>query len=130
MKLPNCIIGGTGRAGTTSLFRYLSDHRDVCPASVKETQFFIQYVEDPEQNLPVYESYFSHCSDEVPIRMEATPHYLQWAEKVAPYMSKIIPDVKLIFILRNPVDRMKTLYKVRANEGKESSFQNFVQNNQ
>ena len=41
--LPNVIIAGTQKAGTTSLFRYLADHPSVCPSSIKEVDFFLKY---------------------------------------------------------------------------------------
>ncbi|MEW6715877.1 MAG: hypothetical protein AB1345_00005, partial [Chloroflexota bacterium] len=77
------IIAGTTRAGTTSLFKYLSDHPDVCAASVKETGFFLDadYPNPPptkyraEDGLSRYESYFSSCPEK-PVRLEATPGYL------------------------------------------------------
>lgn len=37
------IIGGTPKAGTTSLYKWLSDHPDVCPSSLKETRFFLDW---------------------------------------------------------------------------------------
>lgn len=42
------IIGGTTKAGTTSIFRYLSAHPDVCASSLKETRFFL----DKDYPLP------------------------------------------------------------------------------
>jgi hypothetical protein len=40
MVLANAIIAGTNKAGTTSLFRYLSDHPEVCASNIKEISFF------------------------------------------------------------------------------------------
>jgi len=121
MALPNCIIGGTSRAGSTSLFRYLTAHPQVCGSSIKETNFFILHLNSLEEDLDVYESYFSHCSSRATIRLEATPHYLQWGEKIAHPMSRILPNVKLIFILREPIERFVSIYRVM----KHSDYKKF-----
>ena len=75
--IANAVIAAAEKAGTTSLFRSLSEHPQVAPASVKETRYFqpILYGQ-PLEPLPVYESYFRDAGD-APIRMEATPRYLR-----------------------------------------------------
>lgn len=105
-RLPNFIIGGTEKAGTTSVFDYLCTHPQVCGSSKKETDFFsAEYSGDPLRDAERYAAYFSRCDAEVPVLMEASPGYLGEAAKVAPRMQAMIPQVKLLFILRNPVDR-------------------------
>jgi len=49
------IIGGTSKAGTTSLYTYLADHPQICPSALKETRFFL----DSDYPLPV-----SRCFNE------------------------------------------------------------------
>jgi len=117
--LPNLIFAGTGRAGTTSLFRYLADHPSVCASSVKEVHFFDDKSPDKldEDDLKKYESYFSHCLPGVPIRMEATPLYLNGGRRIAETIRRAIPDVKLIFTLREPISRAFTVF--RSNRNKE-----------
>ena len=39
-RLPNLVIAGVPKAGTTSLFNYLAQHPDICPSDVKETRYF------------------------------------------------------------------------------------------
>jgi hypothetical protein len=111
--LPNLIIAGTGRAGTTSLFRYLADHPSVCASSVKEVHFFDHKTLDTldKNDLKKYESYFSHCLPDIPIRMEATPQYLEGGKKIAEAIRRVIPDVKLIFSLREPISRAFTVFR-------------------
>ena len=110
--LPNAIIAGTGRAGSTSLFRYLTDHPDICGSTTKETQFFIRHMGGIDDSaLQEYAAYFSACNDRHTIRIEATPHYLQFADKIAPLIHDTLPDVRLIFILREPVSRLFTGYR-------------------
>ena len=102
--LPNVIIGGTQKSGTTSLFRYLADHPSVCPSSIKEVDFFLKYNDEIDMDaVKEYESFFSRCSSNQPIRLEASPLYLKQSALVARRMHMILPDAKLIFILREPV---------------------------
>ncbi len=109
--LPNFIVGGTLKAGTSSAYRYLSDHPQVCGSSVKETHFFENdYKDDLESNIESYSRYFEHYRPENKIIMEATPAYMANASEVAPRMRSMLPDVKLLFILRDPVDRFYSYY--------------------
>jgi len=130
--LPNLIFAGTGRAGTTSLFRYLADHPSVCASSVKEVHFFDDKSPDKleEDDLKKYESYFSHCLPGVPIRMEATPLYLNGGRRIAETMRSVIPDVKLIFTLREPISRAFTVFRSNRNKEPQTfgdlSFDDFV----
>lgn len=132
LALPNLYIAGTGRAGTTALFRYLADHPRVCASSVKEVHFFDRVrVEDlDDEQIEKYAAHFSHCSTEATIRMEATPTYLYGGKAAAEAIRSITPDAKLIFSLREPVSRAFTVY--RANKIREPdvfgdlSFDDFV----
>lgn len=129
MRLPSLIIAGTGRAGTTSLFRYLASHPSVCASSVKEVRFFSEWHRD-SASLETYASYFSHCSADVVVRMEASPQYLYGGERLARSIRDVLPDVKLIFTLREPVSRAFTVFRaLKTNEPAafgDLSFDDFV----
>lgn len=114
-RLPNAVIAGTNKAGTTSLFRYLADHPAVCVSSVKETAFF-RKVSAPisEASLAEYRSLFAHCSPDSPILLEATPAYLAGGRRTAAAMREVIPDVRLIFVLREPAGRLLSDWKRRG----------------
>lgn len=59
--LPNLIIGGTLKAGTSSGYTYLKGHPEVCVSSVKETHFFERdYSKNALENSKLYSSYFEH----------------------------------------------------------------------
>lgn len=110
MPYPNIIIAGPPKAGTTSVFRYLAAHPDVCVSSIKEIHYFENYLDDiNSQTLLNYESYFKHCSDQS-IRVEVSPRYLQGGRPVAEAIYRTIPDVKIVFILREPVERFLSRY--------------------
>src|SRR6056297_1307982 len=118
------IIGGTTKAGTTSLFKYLSDHPEFCPARFKETRYFLNknyqlqrtgkgddYLENE------YNKLFS-CEDGL-INLEATPDYL-YSENTASFIKNTLSgaDVKVVFLLRNPVDRFISWFKFAKQDGK------------
>jgi hypothetical protein len=69
------IIGGAPKSATTSLFRYLADHPQVCPCGQKETYFFAREF-DFEKTCQVletaegFESYFLHCDERGKLRRE------------------------------------------------------------
>src|SRR3712207_9448996 len=60
-RLPNLIIAGVGKGGTTSLFRYLGQHPQVCASRVKELRYFqsLRYGE-PMAPLDQYTRHFAH----------------------------------------------------------------------
>jgi len=128
----NLILAGTGRAGTTSLYRYLSDHPSVCASSVKEVHFFDNLSSNhlSEDVLRKYDMYFSHCPAGIPIRMEATPLYLYGGKTTANAINEALPDVKLIFTLRDPTSRAFTIFRANKNRDPRTfgslSFNDFV----
>jgi len=116
------IIGGTTKAGTTSLYHYLKDHPQVCASSLKETRFFI----DVDSLLPVktrfdeslkgYREYFSNClSAGEKVLMEASPDYL--CSQTALHIADLLPNAKMVFVLRDPVDRLVSWFKYARQRG-------------
>jgi hypothetical protein len=78
-RLPNLLIAGVPKSGTTSLFAYLVQHPDICGADVKEVGFFNAW--DPRGRARTtrptpdsYRAHFAHCTGER-YAMEATPSY-------------------------------------------------------
>ena len=112
MLLPNAIIAGTNKAGTTSLFRYLSDHPAVCASNIKEITFFSTLQGDlTGEALSRYAAHFAHCPLDARIRLEASANYLSGGARVARLIRQCLPDVRLIFILREPVSRLLSNYR-------------------
>ena len=113
MILPNFLIVGVQKAGTTSIYNYLREHPQVYMSSVKETNFLEKDWENlpPEQQnkngivtLEKYSELFAGVKDEIAIG-EASPNYLFHYESSAARIKKYVPNAKLIVILRNPVER-------------------------
>lgn len=118
MTLPNFIIGGVPRGGTTSLFYYLGQHPEVYVCSNKEPRFFLSDLKDTEiekltgkitvRTIAEYESLFAGATDEKAIG-EATPMYIYYPQAIR-RIKETLPDVKLIFTLRDPIDRAYSSY--------------------
>ncbi len=128
--LPNVIIGGTNKAGTTSVFRYLSDHPQVCGSKVKETGFFIR---TPKKHIDSDVSdlgkYFDHWQPGQKIRVEASTGYLARGEVVIPRIQAILESPKIIFVLRSPADRLFSYYNFHVSRSSiptTISFERFV----
>lgn len=106
MRKQALIIAGTNKSGTTSLFRYLSDHPQICPSRTKELQFFLRA--DP--NLQDYRNQFPDKPGTT-IALEASPQYLDDGPQVIQRISELLPHTKLIFVLREPVARLRSFFK-------------------
>ncbi len=129
-RLPNLIIAGVNKAGTTSLYNYLVQHPAVCASSIKETFYFdaITYGEKLPP-LEQYRSYFEHCGEHE-IIIESTPRYIYGGEALATAIKETLSEVKLIFILRDPVQRIFSFYKFKKRSlliDKASNFSDFLQ---
>lgn len=98
-QFPQFICIGAQKAGTTWLFRNLKNHPEVALRQ-KEFHFFDSYFEQP---LSVYSNCFQVRGKKV--AGDITPSYCLIPEERVEFMHRIMPDVKLIFMLRNPVDR-------------------------
>jgi hypothetical protein len=111
-RLPDFIIGGTEKAGTTSVFDWLASHPDVGVSLRKETDFFRrQFTGDLALDARRYAACFDPREAQAQVLMEASPGYLGEARVVAPRMAELVPSVKLLFILRDPVVRFQSSYE-------------------
>lgn len=101
------VVGGAEKAGTTSLFGYLAAHPQVCASAKKETDHF----RAPAATLAGYETFFAGDGAVRPVRAESSPGYLAEAEAVAPRLAATLPQARLVFVLRDPVDRLRSCYR-------------------
>lgn len=112
--LPNFVIIGAQKSGTTSLFAYLRDHPDVFLAPGKEIHYFDRHF---DEGLDWYKAKFANVANEHAIG-EATPNYMYFGEGVS-RMAEVLPNARLIAILRNPVDRAYSHYWHSRSRGRE-----------
>jgi hypothetical protein len=106
--LPNFLIIGPGRSGTTSLYHWLNEHPEIFMSTVKELCFFSLGEHRHVNTREDYERYFAGVTTEK-MWGEACPSYF-WSETAADAIRNAIPDVKLIATLRNPADRAYSAY--------------------
>jgi hypothetical protein len=114
--LPNLLIPGAGKSGTTSLHGYLNQHPDVFMSEWKEPHFF----SNPEffgQGLGEYAKLFQDAGD-ARIRGESSTTYLQFPD-VIERIKASLPETSLIFMLRNPIDRIDSHYRWMVSLGLE-----------
>ena len=131
--LPDFIIIGAQRAGSTSLFNYLAQHPDISPAWRKEIHFFDK--SNYSRGLTWYRSHFPMSANRTIRRLqgrnlvtgEATPAYLM-DPRVPQRIHHMLPDVKLLIALRNPIDRAFSQYRRnRAMGWEDRSFREAIE---
>jgi hypothetical protein len=113
----NFLIIGVQKGGTTALFDYLGDHADVALSREKELHFFDDETQD--WAAPDYGAYHARFDDPAGRPLgEATPIYSYWPsalERIAAYN----PAMKLILVLRDPVDRAWSHWRMEYARGVE-----------
>lgn len=134
--LPDFLIIGGQRCGTTSLYYYLIDHPGIIPARTKEIHFFDDnFIKGPRwyraqfpTSLQKY--YIERIRKLGFLTGEASPYYL-FHPHAPERISKLMPQVKLIALLRNPVDRAYSQHWLETTGGYETlSFKEAILNEQ
>ncbi len=116
--LPSALIIGAQRSGTTSLFNYLVRHPDVLSPLGKEIHYFdLHYA----RGVKWYRGRFPYRYRlrRGALTLDASPYYMmhpQAPERAA----RLLPDAKLIALLRNPVDRAFSHYQHELRDGRET----------
>ena len=132
--MPDFLIIGAQRSGTSSLYFSLAEHPYIVPPIAKELHFFdANYTKGLHwyraQFPTTIEKYYAeHIRRHIFITGEASPSYL--FHPLAPQrISKLMPDVKLIVLLRNPIDRAfsQHWYNVKANRIETLSFKEAIE---
>lgn len=119
-RLPNFIICGAQKSGTTSLFHYLSKHPKVFLPQIKELKYFSDFY---DKGTPWYAEFFAGAQADQLIG-EVSPQYMLHADVVAKRMYELIPAAKLVFVLRNPVERAYSMYNFDIQRGKYNDIWN------
>jgi hypothetical protein len=107
--LPNLIVVGGLKCGTTSLHHYLNLHPEVAMSRPKELNFFVA-----ELNWDLGPDWYrAHFAADAAVRGETSPHYtnLPWFEGVARRMRETLgDDARVIYMVRHPIDRLLSHY--------------------
>ena len=151
--LPAFLIIGEQKSGTSSMYRYLVEHPEVLPCTTKEPQFFSQSEEKIHQDWEAYKQLFPKIGnddqlrfswpeldqegqlfhEEVIVERSAAIQYITGEasantfRKADPSIVKqYLPEIKLILLLRDPVDRAYSLHRMFGRfqeEGREMMFE-------
>ncbi len=119
-RLPTFLLIGAMKAGTTSLWHYLRSHPQVFMPDVKEVMFF-----DPRHNwhrgVAWYEAQFHAATDSQLALGEASTSYTKFpvVPDVPARIASILPDARLLYVLRHPIERMQSHYLYALSRGKE-----------
>lgn len=115
------IIAGSNKCGTTSLYRYLSDHPAVCGSVIKEVGFFHKLIDcDGSDAFYRYMKLFPHRKDNHSFCVEATPTYLDSGRIIANRINSILDRPYILLLLREPAERLVSYY--RSQQGLETSL--------
>jgi len=110
--LPNLIVIGAAKCGTTSLHEYLDEHPEISMSREKELHFFVDR-KNWDRGLAWYEAQFDASA---PVRGESSPGYSAYPlyRGVAERMARTIPHARLVYLVRDPVERVVSHYTHRT----------------
>jgi hypothetical protein len=131
MTLPNLLIIGAAKSGTTSLYMYLEQHPEIFMSPVKEPHFFSydaqsKMTKGPKDTIPTaitdiekYKNLFINVNNKKIIG-EASPTYI-YREEAPERIYNLIPEVKIIAILRDPSERAFSAYMHLIRDQRETT---------
>lgn len=117
--LPNLIVIGGLKCGTTSVHHYLNLHPQIAMSRPKELNYFVSELNE-DLGLDWYRAHFD---PDAPVRGETSPHYTNLPRfgGVAERMHAALgDDVRLIYMVRDPIDRILSHYVHNVGGGYES----------
>jgi hypothetical protein len=136
--LPNLIVIGAMKAGTSALHAYLDEHPEVAMSTPKELCFFYDPVPGALRDAPTahpgtdatewsagnwhrgIEWYRAHFREDAPVRGESSPGYTSPSfPDVAARMASVVPDARLVYLVRDPVARAVSQYHHHVRDGTE-----------
>lgn len=130
--LPDFIVIGTQRGGTTSLFNYITRHSEIYPSFPKEVHYYSNHY---HKGIDWYRSHFplartkswaARRHNRTIMTGEATPYYLSHP-RAPQRASRDLPNLLMIILLRNPIDRAYSHYYHEVNMGVETlSFEEAI----
>lgn len=111
MTLPTFLVVGAMKAGTTSLHRYLDRHPDVFMSKTKQLDFFVAEREW-RRGIDWYRAQFSAAGSAKAVG-ETSPQYSKDPifAGVPPRVCEVLPDVRIVYLLRHPVERIRSQHR-------------------
>lgn len=138
LTLPNLVVAGAPKCGTSSLYRWLADHPQACGSAPKET-FYLMDEGHPlarrgadfgARGLGGYAEFFAGCDAGARVRFEATTHYI-YQRTALEVLSNLQTRPRIVFLLRKPSERVYSSFRYSqnnlANVRRELTFARFVE---
>ena len=140
---PNFFLVGAGKSGTTTLHRWLSSHPQIYFPRLKEPNYYTFLGEDPATLEPLDRDYATRCITTArdyerlyqavageTIIGDASPLYL-YHPRVASRIHSDVPNAKILIVLRNPLERAYSDYRMHVRHGREDrDFRNSISEDQ
>lgn len=114
--LPNFIVIGAAKCGTTSICKLLGSHPEVFMSDPKEPHFFGR--DDPSKTIEWYKTFFSRSEGKIAVGEGSTSYtHPDIIESAASEIFQLIPNCRLIYVVRSPIKRLESDWKMRNVEG-------------
>ncbi len=119
-RLPTFLIVGAMKAGTTSLYHYLRGHPQVFMPDLKEPMFFDER-HNWARGIDWYKGLFRGAAARHAALGEASTSYTKYptVRGVPERIASVLPEARLIYVLRHPIERMRSHYLYALSRGKE-----------
>jgi hypothetical protein len=129
MTLPNVLLLGVGKAGTTSIYHYVRQHPQAAVSRIREPKFLMYagHLERPIRaavprfqvfSLSAYEALYSGFENRN-ARMDISPSYLVFPEQTILGIRRYVPGAKMTVVYRHPADRGYSNYLMHVRMGDE-----------
>ncbi|HKJ41747.1 MAG TPA: sulfotransferase domain-containing protein [Sunxiuqinia sp.] len=119
----NTLVIGAGRSGTTSLCKYMEEHPGICFSVIKELHYF-SIEELYQRGLEYYHSFFPEYKGQSIVASADT--YLLMDHAAILRIKDYNPDMKIVVLLRQPVDRTYSSYNYSVNYGHHDAYPSFL----
>ena len=122
--LPNLLVIGAAKCGTTSLHHYLGQHPDVAMSEPKELRFFLG--DDWRDRV---DDYRAHFDPNATVRGESTPGYTLYPTNgdVAASVHELLPQAQLVYVVRDPVERLVSHWAQTRADSRHADWDNPVE---
>lgn len=119
-RLPNFLVIGSMKCGTTSLHKYLESHPQISMAPTTDVRFF-STTWNWKKGLDWYRSLFADSQDAAAVG-EVSPTYTSYPyeREIPQRIAEVLPGVRLIYLVRDPLARIRSHYQHNFLTGQES----------
>jgi hypothetical protein len=119
-RLPTFIVIGAMKGGTTSLFHYLDEHPQVHMSPLKEVDFFVEE-SNWDRGFDWYARQFEGAGPQATAIGEASTVYTKYPQYrgVPERIRAHLPDIRLIYVVRDPIERLRSHFQHRTLVGSE-----------